>query len=241
MSAHQCGHPLTPENTLRRGDTGGVRCRACTTERQREWQRRKRGKRDMYKVERLRAAGVIAPLVRAQRHTHRKVRVVSSDGSVRVTNLTEVQARIARRAGIEFDVAKVERPASTQCALCGRKMQVRASGRVALVCGRCPCVRCGEPERESDSRRALARKLVKRGQSVLTCKACLQRDRVGANHPRATVSEECARGIKAAVRDHGLKPRSRELGDLYRRVAAQYGATLVVVKLIAAGKSWRSL
>jgi len=60
-----------------------------------------------------------------------------------VVSLAEVQEGVLATAKIELAVDEETRPKKQVCVLCARVFAVNPMGKVARLCGECPCDRCG--------------------------------------------------------------------------------------------------
>lgn len=126
------GHEFTPENTVRRRD-GTRACRTCKNAGSAASKREQNP--GMYRIDKLRAAGVIVPIIRQRRGDARRITTVSRDGAVKKqTTLTEIQGAMVRRADIEFGDNKAVRPEAIPCRFCGSKLPVARTGRVPQTC-----------------------------------------------------------------------------------------------------------
>lgn len=185
------GHELACDN-LRPAKDGGRRCATCHREREgARYVARKNP--EMFKLARLRIAGVIAPFVRANKHRGRRINVVKSDGSTSTVSLTDIVEGLARRAEIEFG-ADTERPKTVPCLYCGSAIAVRLHGTVRSTCREgCMCASgCGARARPSTVLRAI------RSGRTPKCLACSRREDIprvaAANAAKRRALTHCKRG-----------------------------------------------
>jgi hypothetical protein len=96
------------------------------------------------KADRLAIGGAVAPAVRRQAATPRKVTLVGKDGKpTGQTTSVEVAKSLLARAEIEFSVQEGERPEWVKCRRCEQPVKVRPYGSLPVQCPTgtyaCPC------------------------------------------------------------------------------------------------------
>lgn len=168
------GHEYTPENTIHMF-YGGKKSRMCRTCSQTHRRRRHlRSHPNANKVERLRIAGKVAPLLRRLLSPQRRVAVVDRDGTVvRHTTLAQVQQSMLRRMDIELDSTTGERPKSSVCQHCGKEFAVVRPGKIPATCpGGCvKACDCGAALSQRSSMRAA------RSGHDPKCRSCTAKER----------------------------------------------------------------
>ena len=89
----------------------------------------------MNKIEKLRAASLVAPAIRNDSGRGRKFRVIDDSGEVVGTiDATSLAESVARRADIEFDAIK---PKFAKCTQCGSWFNLTKDGRQSKRCEAC--------------------------------------------------------------------------------------------------------
>lgn len=95
--------------------------------------------KSLSKIDKLRIAGAVAPVLRDSSVSDRTRRIKTTDADgrvVRVVSSGELAEKQLLRAGIEIGAPKGERPKALRCE-CGMPFLVPANGRVPVRCAKC--------------------------------------------------------------------------------------------------------
>lgn len=138
----------------------------------------------MNQIERLRVAGLLAPIARDG--GGRTYKVTDADGNV-INQISgaELASALAKREEIELSVGTEARPLRKRCECCGLECRVPPHGRVGRICSNCddPTITtCTCGANLSKSVHCLAAVIKRRGVRPL-CSSCARRKYVSTTTP----------------------------------------------------------
>ena len=178
------------------------------------------------KIDKLRAASMVAPKVRRGDGSRRRINVVDRDNNViDQPTFDDLRKRFAERLGVQFGTNDETRPSIVACSFCHKPVKVKKTGVVPKTCpGGCSreCALCGVALPVSTCQQAA------RAGRFPTCLPCGSR----AGHARTTAP----RKGKLTVEQLTLIVAMLARGDTHRAIAARFGVSEPAVWNIASGR-----